>query len=83
MAKEADKLETIKAYVLDQRRRHNIQPDVRSKPEPSGEAFDEFALLLDVQLLTTVIGHGGWLELDHGPTLEGVYRVVMNRQTSI
>lgn len=83
MPEHADMLETIKAYVLEQRRKHNIKPDLQSKPEPSGEAFNEFALLLDIQLLTTVIGHGGWHELDHGPTLEGVYKEVMGRVTLI
>lgn len=72
--------ETIKRYVLDQRRRQGLTTvDTKVKPEPSGEMFGEFALLLDIQLLTTAVGHGGWLELDHVPTLKGVYQEVMKR----
>lgn len=73
-------LEAIKKYVVDERVRMNILTvDTLSKSEPSGYAFDEFALLLDRQLLTTIEGHGGWHSLEDPEILDGVYRLVVRR----
>ncbi len=84
MTTPAEMLEAVTAHVLDERRRRgDVKVDLRIKPEPSGEAYGEFALLLDIQLMTTVVGHGGWQELAHVPTLEGVYREVLSRSTNL
>ena len=76
----AEKYSVVKDYVLAERSRLGIQKlDPRHKAEPSGEAFNEFDLLLDVQLVTTPEGRGGWHELADADVLEGVYRRVVMR----
>lgn len=75
--------DTVRDYVLKERARLKIEKvDTSVKPEPSGEAFGEFNLLLDRQLLTTTEGFGGWNELQDAEILEGVYRVVQKRNAS-
>jgi hypothetical protein len=73
-------LSTVEAYVLRERNRRGIvSVGFASKPEPSGEAFDEFVTLLENQLMTTAIGYGAWDALADVDILNGVYRVVESR----
>jgi hypothetical protein len=75
-------LSTIEDYVIRERERQGIQRvDTAGKWEVSGEAFDEFVLLFERQLMTTPIGHGAWGELKHAGTLEAVYRLIMRRSS--
>jgi hypothetical protein len=73
-------LTAVHAYVARERERIGVTAtDERRKPEPSGEAHNEFALLLDVQLLTTTSGYGAWNDLKDFEILSGVYGVVAAR----
>jgi hypothetical protein len=73
-------LSTVEAYVLRERSRRGIvSVGFTSKPESSGESFDEFITLLENQLMTTAIGHGAWSALADTDILNGVYRVIENR----
>ncbi len=75
-------LREIRNYVISERASLGISSvDRSSKLELSGEMADEFAMLLDRQLLTTEFGYGGWHALEHPQVLEGVYHVVKRRQT--
>lgn len=74
-------LADIHDYVLSERKRLGITTtDTRVKSEPSGELNNEFAILLDIQLVSTTNGYGGWSELDDNQTLRGVYEVVQRRR---
>lgn len=76
-----ERLSHITDYVLLQRERQNIRRvDSSRKSEPSGEMFNEFAVLLDVQLLTTAFGHGAWLDLADPEIRDGVYEEVIRRE---
>ena len=76
-------LDAIRKYVVDERARlHIVSIDTSTKSEPSGNAFDEFGLLLDRQLLTTVEGHGGWISLEDPEILTAVYQLVLRRTNS-
>lgn len=73
-------LSAISNYVLSERRRRGINSvDTSTKPELSCEAFGEFTVLLERQLMTTAVGYGDWASLDDIDVLEGVYRVVERR----
>lgn len=77
-------LSAIEDYVIRERGRRGIQRvDTTAKSEMSGEAFDEFVMLLERQLMTTTIGHGSWSELKHVEVLEGVYRLVEHRLSEV
>jgi hypothetical protein len=72
------------AYVTRERERLGIRSvDTSIKCELSGEAFGEFAMLLDRQLLTTAVGHGGWAELDDPDILDAVFHVVEQRVSNV
>ena len=76
----ADKLARIERYVIDERSRIGIvSVDTSSKREPSGSVIDEFSSLLDIQLLTTAQGSGGWTALNVPEVLDGVYSEVLRR----
>jgi hypothetical protein len=79
----SEMLAEVKAYVLEERRRLGIdRVDTSTKPELSGEAFGEFEMLLDRQLVTTAVGHGGWDELRDPEILSAVYQVVIQRRSA-
>lgn len=74
------KYAAILQYVERERVRLNIgRLTSEYKPEPSGESFNEFDLLLDVQLMTTPEGVGAWRQLLDATVLDGVYRRVAQR----
>lgn len=73
-------LEEIQRYVSEERERLGIeQLGTSPRSEPSGEAFGEFDLLLDCQLVHTLEGYGGWRELKNREILTGVYGIVARR----
>lgn len=81
-ASNREMLARIEAYVEGERARNPGQVlGTRRRPEPSGEAFGEFELLLDVQLVPTQNGLGAWKDLDDAEILEGVWTVVVQRES--
>ena len=73
-------LSAIEAYVVRERERRGVKDlDDAIKPEPSGEGFGEFAMLLERQLMITTIGYGAWKELNDVAILTGVYGLVEQR----
>jgi hypothetical protein len=74
-------LSAVTAYVIHERERKGITTaDFGTRSELSGEAFGEFVMLLDRQLMTTVVGYGAWHELDDSKVLTEVYQLVEERE---
>lgn len=73
---EDAEMKIIEDFVDKYRAKKGIVPTLGIKPEPSCIAFGEGHNLLYVQLINTINGYGGWLELKDAEVRELVLKQI-------
>ena len=80
MATREEMYSAVEQYVSRERDRRGVR-ELGDQPrmEPSGDGNGEYRLLIDVQLIPTRNGLGGWSQLNDLSVLTGVYEEVLLR----